>query len=71
MPLVASLNTAGDTLRNMMLSNWFLPLAPTTSLFLQSEKGKRWFHTKAAPGGNPSVRKYTHQDNGAEFWGVN
>ena len=59
MPLVASLKTAGDTLRNMMeLSNWFLLLPTNLTLFLQSEKGKRWFHTRAAPGGNPTVRKY-------------
>ena len=44
MPLVASLKTAGDTLRNMMeLSNWFLLLPTNLTLFLQSEKGKRCF----------------------------
>ena len=36
MPLVASLNTAGETLRNIL--DWFLPLAPYPPLFLSSLK---------------------------------
>ena len=35
-PLVASLNTAGETLRNML--DWFLPLAPYPPLVLSSLK---------------------------------
>ena len=27
--------------------------------------------SRAAPGGNPPVRKYTHRDNGAKIWGEN
>ena len=37
-PLVASLNTAGETLRNIL--DWFLPLAPYPPLSLKSEKVK-------------------------------
>ena len=73
MPLVASLKTAGDTLRNMMeLSNWFLLLPTNLTLFLQSEKGKRWVSHEIGTWGKPYSQKVqTHQDNGANFWGAN
>lgn len=62
---------ASTLLERLCATSWtgFFRWHPTHLSFSQVWKGKSGH--QAAPGGNPSVRKYTHQDNGAKFWGVN